>query len=62
MMALQRRTTLVIAHRLSTIRGADKIAVVKSGRIIEEGPHDVLMKSGKVYAALVRLQEGVGVD
>ena len=33
-------TTIVIAHRLSTIRNADKILVLKKGKLIEEGNHD----------------------
>ena len=46
----QKRTTIVIAHRLSTIRDADKIAVVESGRIVEEGSYDGLMaRGGKFY-------------
>lgn len=50
------RTTVVVAHRLSTIRGADVIAVVKNGAIVEKGKHDKLMtiKDG-VYASLVAL-------
>ncbi|XP_059632044.1 ABC transporter B family member 11-like isoform X1 [Cornus florida] len=51
------RTTVVVAHRLSTIRGADLIAVVKNGVIIEKGKHESLMniKDG-IYASLVALQ------
>ncbi|KAK1398690.1 Multidrug resistant ABC transporter family protein [Heracleum sosnowskyi] len=51
------RTTVVVAHRLSTIRGADVIAVVKNGVIVEKGKHESLMniKDG-VYASLVALQ------
>lgn len=41
-----KRTTIVIAHRLSTIRNADKICVVDSGRIVEQGTHDQLMAIG----------------
>ena len=52
------RTTLVIAHRLSTVRQADKIVVIESGRVVEQGNHDQLMEQGGVYAALVRLQFG----
>ncbi|XP_038978077.1 ABC transporter B family member 11-like [Phoenix dactylifera] len=50
------RTTIVIAHRLSTIKGADVIAVVKNGMIIEKGKHETLIniKDG-AYASLVAL-------
>ncbi|MFV0385612.1 MAG: ABC transporter ATP-binding protein, partial [Paracoccus sp. (in: a-proteobacteria)] len=54
----QGRTTLVIAHRLSTIRNADKIVVIESGRVVEEGSHDQLMEQGGAYARLVALQFG----
>jgi subfamily B ATP-binding cassette protein MsbA len=58
--ALQRlmkdRTTLVIAHRLSTIEGADQIAVMDQGRIVERGTHAELIALGGHYAALHRMQ------
>jgi subfamily B ATP-binding cassette protein MsbA len=58
--ALQRlmrdRTTLVIAHRLSTIEGADQIAVMDQGRIVERGTHAQLIKLNGHYAALHRMQ------
>ncbi len=58
--ALQRlmkdRTTLVIAHRLSTIEGADQIAVMDQGRIVERGTHTELLALGGHYAALHRMQ------
>ncbi|KAJ4968523.1 hypothetical protein NE237_015224 [Protea cynaroides] len=50
------RTTIVVAHRLSTIKGADLIAVVKNGVIVEKGKHETLInvKDG-AYASLVAL-------
>nr|CAB3460818.1 unnamed protein product [Digitaria exilis] len=49
-------TTITVAHRLSTIQGADMIAVLKDGMIVEKGTHDALMGiDGGVYASLVEL-------
>jgi subfamily B ATP-binding cassette protein MsbA len=50
------RTTLVIAHRLSTVEGADQIAVMDQGRIVERGTHAELLDLGGQYAALHRMQ------
>jgi ATP-binding cassette, subfamily B, bacterial len=46
------RTAIVIAHRLSTVKHADRIIVMASGRIIEEGTHDSLIARGGHYAEL----------
>ena len=48
----ERQTTFVIAHRLSTIRDADRILVVKDGRIVEQATHDELIERGGAYAEL----------
>ncbi len=49
---LEGRTAIVIAHRLSTIRGADRIAVLEHGRMVESGAHDELIAAGGRYAEL----------
>lgn len=54
------RTTIVIAHRLSTIRGADRIAVVDAGRVVEQGTHEQLLAAGGTYARYYQLQFGGG--
>lgn len=46
---MKNRTSFVIAHRLSTIRKADKIIVIKNGKIVEEGNHKQLMNKKKLY-------------
>jgi len=53
---LAQRTNIVIAHRLSTIRRADRIIVMDSGRIIEEGTHEYLMVQKGFYHRLQNLQ------
>jgi subfamily B ATP-binding cassette protein MsbA len=50
------RTTIVIAHRLSTIVNADKILVMRHGRIVESGTHGELMSLGGLYAELYSVQ------
>ncbi|OLC18216.1 MAG: ABC transporter [Deltaproteobacteria bacterium 13_1_40CM_68_24] len=52
------RTVITIAHRLSTIRDADKIVVLKDGRVAEQGSHDELLALGGDYAELHRIQVG----
>src|SRR4051812_44114671 len=53
------RTVFIIAHRLSTLRVADRVITIERGRLIEDGTHDELIKTGGRYAALWRLQAGV---
>lgn len=53
---MEGRTSLVIAHRLSTIRSADVIFVIENGRIVESGPHEVLLARNGAYAHLYRTQ------
>lgn len=50
-------TIVAVAHRLSTIRSADRICVLDSGRIIETGSHEQLLKMNGLYHKLVALQE-----
>ena len=50
------RTTLVIAHRLSTINKANKIIVMKEGKILQSGTHNELLKTSKEYENLYRKQ------
>ncbi len=50
------RTTFVIAHRLSTIAHADRIIVLRGGRVAESGTHDSLMAAGGSYRDMVAAQ------
>ena len=53
---MQNRTVLAIAHRLSTIRHADKIIVLRAGKIIESGNHEELLAMNGVYRRLYDTQ------
>ncbi|MBV8538499.1 MAG: ATP-binding cassette domain-containing protein, partial [Alphaproteobacteria bacterium] len=55
----QGRTVIIIAHRLSTVRRADRIVTLERGRLVEEGSHDELVRTGGRYATLHRLQAGL---
>jgi ATP-binding cassette subfamily B protein len=54
------RTTLVIAHRLATVLAADRILVLDQGKVVDDGPHELLVKRGGLYAKLAYLQFGKG--
>ena len=54
----QNRTTIVIAHRLSTLKNMDKIIVLNRGKIIESGSHYQLLRNGKIYSKLWKMQSG----
>ncbi|TPW26482.1 ABC transporter ATP-binding protein [Pararhizobium mangrovi] len=60
--AMEGRTVVVIAHRLSTIARADRIIVMQSGRIAEQGRHeDLAQRSDGIYARFHRMQ-ALGLD
>ncbi|GAA0186239.1 ATP-binding cassette [Lithospermum erythrorhizon] len=54
------RTCVIVAHRLSTIKKADSIAVIKNGKVVEQGSHSELLNIGHQgsYYSLIRLQHG----
>ncbi|MCP9915532.1 ABC transporter ATP-binding protein [Cyanobium sp. ATX 6F1] len=54
---LSQRTAIVIAHRLATVEAADRILVLRRGRLIEQGTHRQLRAAGGLYAQLADLQE-----
>lgn len=54
---MKNRTTLVVAHRLSTIKRANHICVMHSGRIVEQGQHDELLKLNGYYTKLWQMQK-----
>jgi ATP-binding cassette subfamily B multidrug efflux pump len=54
---LHGRTAVVIAHRLATVEAADRILVLRRGRLIEQGTHRQLRAAGGLYAQLAELQD-----
>lgn len=59
---MQDRTTLIIAHRLSTISNADKIVVLKDGKIDQLGTHDELMNQEGTYRMLYETQRQAALE
>jgi len=53
---LRQRTSIIVAHRISTVRDADRIFVLDTGRIVERGTHDELVKMNGLYAELHKKQ------
>jgi ATP-binding cassette, subfamily B, bacterial HlyB/CyaB len=53
------RTVFIIAHRLSTLRATERIMTIERGRLVEDGSHDELIRTGGRYASVYRLQSGI---
>jgi ATP-binding cassette subfamily B protein len=51
---MNRRTVIAIAHRLSTVRNFDRIVVLQTGRVVQDGPPDVLVRREGLYRQLVQ--------
>ena len=56
------RSVLLISHRFGSVRTADRIYVLRDGRVTEQGSHAELMAAGGYYAELFRLQASSYVD
>ena len=52
-----RQTLIVIAHRLTTIMKADKIIVLKDGKIAEQGTHDELLERKGIYSEMFSVNQ-----
>jgi ATP-binding cassette, subfamily B, bacterial len=52
------RTVIAIAHRLATLRNFDRVVMLQSGRIVEDGPPALLMQGGGPYRELVAREMG----
>jgi subfamily B ATP-binding cassette protein HlyB/CyaB len=53
------RMVIIVAHRLSTVRRTDRIMTIDRGRLVEDGTHDELIRTGGRYATLYRGQSGI---
>lgn len=56
------KTVIAIAHRLSTIAAMDRLVIMDRGRIVEQGPHDALLRADGLYARLWARQSGGFID
>jgi ATP-binding cassette, subfamily B, bacterial len=45
---------IAIAHRLSTVRNFDRISVLQAGKVVQDGPPDILVRKEGVYRELVK--------
>jgi ATP-binding cassette subfamily B protein len=59
---MEGRTSIVVAQRLSTVAGLDKIVVLKSGKIVEQGTHQELLRKNGEYGKLWSRQSGAFLD
>jgi ATP-binding cassette subfamily B protein len=59
---VQGRTVIAIAHRLSTIAGMDRVVYLDNGKILEDGPHRVLLANQGPYSKLWNRQMGGFID
>jgi ATP-binding cassette, subfamily B, bacterial len=59
---LRGRSVVLISHRFSSVRSADRIYVLHEGRVVEEGSHADLMRTGGLYAELFGLQARAYLD
>ncbi len=58
-----RATVILIAHRVTTLMGADRVIVLDQGRVVQEGPHDELIKQDGIYRRVYELQtQGLHID
>jgi len=53
----KQKTIIMIAHRLKTVRNADKILVIDSGKIVQEGKHSELIKEEGIYKRFINIRE-----